>query len=61
MTTTNTFAATQRSFRIGAQATGQYFSLPELAKTYPNVNRLPVSGGTTLNCSKACWPHLSSS
>ncbi len=43
MTTTNTFAATQRSFRIGAQATGQYFSLPELAKTYPNVNRLPVS------------------
>ena len=43
MTTTNTFAATQRSFRIGAQSTGQYFSLPELAKTYPNVNRLPVS------------------
>ena len=43
MTTTNTFAATQRSFRVGAQTSGRYFSLPELAKTYPNVNRLPVS------------------
>ena len=43
MTTTNTLAATQRSFRIGTQASGQFCSLPELAKTYPNVNRLPVS------------------
>src|SRR5262245_28227503 len=43
MTVATTLAATQRTFRIGAQGTGQFSSLPELAKTYPNVKRLPVS------------------
>ena len=31
-----------KPFQAGARQ-GQFYSLPELAKTYPNVNRLPVS------------------
>ncbi|MDM0043605.1 aconitate hydratase [Variovorax dokdonensis] len=37
------FAATLKSFRTKSGKTGQYYSLPELAKKYPNVGRLPVS------------------
>jgi aconitate hydratase len=37
------FANTFKSFKTAAGKTGAFFSLPELAKTYPNVNRLPVS------------------
>jgi hypothetical protein len=33
---------TLKSFQAAARQ-GQFYSLPELAKTYPNVNRLPVS------------------
>ncbi|HVO05233.1 MAG TPA: aconitase family protein, partial [Burkholderiaceae bacterium] len=40
---TTPFAATQKSFRIGPGAQGRLCSLPELAKQFPNVNRLPVS------------------
>jgi aconitate hydratase len=42
MTTASPFAATLKSFRIGS-AQGRLCSLPELAKQYPNVKRLPVS------------------
>lgn len=33
---------TLRPFEADARQ-GRFYSLPELAKTYPNVNRLPVS------------------
>ncbi|HET7527716.1 MAG TPA: aconitase family protein, partial [Burkholderiaceae bacterium] len=41
--TTSPFATTQQSFRIGSKAQGKFCSLPELAKQFPNVKRLPVS------------------
>ena len=41
--TTHAFASTLKKFKTASGRSGQYFSLPELAKTYPNVNRLPVS------------------
>jgi aconitate hydratase len=34
---------TLKSFQPAAGKTGQYYSLPELAKTFPNVKRLPIS------------------
>ena len=34
---------TLKSFSLSSGKTGQYYSLPELAKTYPNVAKLPVS------------------
>ncbi|WP_046111862.1 aconitate hydratase AcnA [Aquincola tertiaricarbonis] len=37
------FSKTLKSFTTASGKTGQFFSLPQLAKTYPNVNRLPVS------------------
>ncbi|MFZ4288449.1 aconitate hydratase [Variovorax sp. HJSM1_2] len=37
------FASTVKTFRTASGATGKFHSLPELAKTYPGVNRLPVS------------------
>ncbi|HEU5295900.1 MAG TPA: aconitase family protein, partial [Burkholderiaceae bacterium] len=43
MPTASSLAATQQSFRIGSSAQGRLCSLPELAKRYPNVKRLPVS------------------
>jgi aconitate hydratase len=42
-TTSHAFASTLKTFGAGAGRQGRYFSLPELARTYPNVNRLPVS------------------
>jgi aconitate hydratase len=33
---------TLKEFKAGSKA-GKFYSLPELAKTYPNVNKLPVS------------------
>jgi len=38
----NTFNTLQ-SFTLASGKTGQYYSLPELAKTFPNVAKLPVS------------------
>ena len=38
----NTFNTLQ-SFTLASGNTGQYYSLPELAKTFPNVAKLPVS------------------
>ena len=43
MTTASPLASTQKSFRIGSSALGRLCSLPELAKLYPNVSKLPVS------------------
>ena len=40
---TNAFAHTLQSFQAGAGRSGQFYSLPELAKHYPNIQRLPVS------------------
>jgi aconitate hydratase len=37
------FAKTRKTFKTSAGREGQFFSLPELAKTYPNVSRLPLS------------------
>jgi len=34
---------TLQSFSLASGKTGQFYSLPELAKTFPNVNKLPVS------------------
>ena len=34
---------TLKSFSLSSGKTGQYYSLPDLAKTYPNVAKLPVS------------------
>ncbi len=34
---------TLKSFSLSSGKTGQYYSLPELVKTYPNVAKLPVS------------------
>ncbi|RZL38024.1 MAG: aconitate hydratase AcnA [Rubrivivax sp.] len=37
------FASTQAKFKTASGRTGQLFSLPELAKAFPNVTRMPVS------------------
>ncbi|HOW46823.1 MAG TPA: aconitate hydratase, partial [Rubrivivax sp.] len=37
------FATTRKSFRTPSGRSAQLFSLPALAKAYPNVARLPVS------------------
>src|SRR5258706_5051583 len=37
------FATTLKTFTTESGREGKFFSLPELAKTYPNVSRLPVS------------------
>lgn len=42
-TTSHAFASTIKTFGAGSGRQGRYFSLPELARTHPNVNRLPVS------------------
>lgn len=37
------FAKTQKTFTTASGKTGQFFSLPALAKQYPGVSRLPLS------------------
>ncbi len=37
------YASTLKSFKTKSGKTGQFWSLPELAKQFPNVKRLPVS------------------
>ncbi len=37
------FASTRQRFTTASGREGQYFSLPALAQTYPNIKRLPVS------------------
>jgi aconitate hydratase len=41
--TAHPFAATRKPFATPSGRRGALYSLPALAKTYPNVNRLPVS------------------
>ena len=40
---THVFARTVKTFKIGANKTGKLFSLPELAREFPKIKRLPVS------------------
>jgi aconitate hydratase len=40
---TNAFSHTLQEFKAGAGHKGRFYSLPELAKQYPNVSRLPLS------------------
>ena len=37
------FASTQAEFKTASGKSGQYFSLPKLAKAFPNVARMPIS------------------
>ena len=37
------FASTLKTFKTASGATGKFYSLPELAKSFPNVNKLPLS------------------
>ena len=37
------FAKTRKNFKTASGKEGQLYSLPELARSFPNVNRLPVS------------------
>jgi aconitate hydratase len=37
------FAQTLKTFKTASGKSGKFFSLPELAKQYPNVAKLPVS------------------
>ena len=41
--TAHTFAGTRATFRTASGKAGQLYSLPELARRFPNVSRLPVS------------------
>ncbi|HEX6705163.1 MAG TPA: aconitate hydratase AcnA [Albitalea sp.] len=41
--TSHAFETTIKGFQTEPGKTARFFSLPELAKTYPNVSRLPVS------------------
>jgi aconitate hydratase len=41
--TTHAFAKTLKSFKTTSGKEGRFYSLPELARTYPGVKRLPVS------------------
>ena len=37
------FASTLKNFKTASGKAGKFYSLPALAKQFPNVNRLPVS------------------
>jgi aconitate hydratase len=37
------FASTLKNFKTASGKTGKFYSLPALAKQFPNINRLPVS------------------
>ncbi|MBC7992367.1 MAG: aconitate hydratase, partial [Rhizobacter sp.] len=39
----HSFASTLKIFKTPSGKSGSYFSLPELAKKFPNVNKLPIS------------------
>lgn len=39
----HTFAGTLKSFKTASGKSGKFYSLPALAKQYPNISRLPIS------------------
>ncbi len=41
--TETTFASTLKNFKTASGKAGKFYSLPALAKQFPNINRLPVS------------------
>jgi len=43
ITSTHAFAHTLKSFKTASGKSLKYYSLPELAKTHPQINKLPVS------------------
>ena len=42
-TVDHAFARTLKTFQTASGREGKFFSLPELAKQYPNIHKLPVS------------------
>ena len=42
-TSAHLFASTLKTFKPGSAVTAKFYSLPELAKKFPNITRLPVS------------------
>jgi aconitate hydratase len=40
---THAFAETLQTFKAGIGRSGKFYSLPELAKTFPSIRRLPIS------------------
>ncbi|MEP7101875.1 MAG: aconitate hydratase, partial [Burkholderiales bacterium] len=42
-TPAHAFAKTRKNFKTASGKEGQFYSLPALAKQFPNVSRLPVS------------------
>jgi len=42
-TPVHAFAKTRKTFKTASGRSGEFYSLPALAKQFPNVNRLPVS------------------
>lgn len=42
-TSTHAFASTLKAFKTASGKSLKYYSLPELAKTHPQINKLPVS------------------
>eukprot|EP01034_Spumella_vulgaris_P005132 gene5133-6548_t len=40
---THAFASTLKTFKTASGKTGQFYSLPALAKQFPKIARLPVS------------------
>ncbi len=43
MTAPHAFSSTLKAFKTASGKAGKFYSLPELAKQYPNVSRLPIS------------------
>jgi aconitate hydratase len=43
MAATHAFAKTLKTFETASGKSGRFYSLPQLAKQFPNVNRMPIS------------------
>ena len=43
MAAQHAFAKTLKTFQTASGKSGQFYSLPQLAKQFPNVNRMPIS------------------
>ena len=43
MTSSHTFSSTLKQFKTASGVAGTFYSLPELARQYPNIRRLPIS------------------
>ena len=52
------FAKTLKTFTTASGKTGRYYSLPELARQFPSVSRLPVSIRLVLESVPVSYTHL---